>query len=321
MRQAGRYLPEYRAIRENRRQRPRSLLHAEACRRGDAAADPALRLRCGDPVLRHPGDSACARPDACAFAAGEGPRLDPLDDPGRDRCAARSGRSTACLRRSTKPCGWSRPRCRANVTLLGFCGAPWTVATYMVAGRGTPDQAPARLFAYRHPEAFARLIDMLVEASVDYLVAPVRGRRRCGADLRHLGGRAAAGRVRALVHRADAADRRPVRRRGAGAQDHRISARRRQQLLALCRGRAGRCGRPRLDDRSRHSRAMHPAAVAGAGQSRSAGAARRRRGARPRVDAILAALAGGPFIFNLGHGILPDTPIAHVEQMLKRVRR
>ena len=56
------------------------------------------------------------------------------------------------------------------MTLLGFCGAPWTVATYMIAGHGTPDQAPARLFAYRDPEAFAQLIDMLVEASVDYLV-------------------------------------------------------------------------------------------------------------------------------------------------------
>ena len=58
----------------------------------------------------------------------------------------------------------------AAVTFLGFCGAPWTVATYMVAGHGTPDQAPARLFAYRHPEAFATLIDILVEASIDYLV-------------------------------------------------------------------------------------------------------------------------------------------------------
>ena len=51
------------------------------------------------------------------------------------------------------------------VALLGFCGAPWTVATYMIAGCGTADQLPARLFAYRHPEAFAELIDVLVEAS------------------------------------------------------------------------------------------------------------------------------------------------------------
>ena len=105
-----------------------------------------------------------------AFAAGEGPQLDPLDDPkavSALRAEARSGATCADLR---DHCGWSRPRLPANVTLLGFCGAPWTVATYMVAGHGTPDQAPARLFAYRDPEAFARLIERLVEASAGYLV-------------------------------------------------------------------------------------------------------------------------------------------------------
>src|SRR5262249_46835255 len=56
------------------------------------------------------------------------------------------------------------------VALLGFCGAPWTLATYMIAGQGTPDQSPARLFAYRHPEAFAKSVDALVEASAGYLV-------------------------------------------------------------------------------------------------------------------------------------------------------
>jgi uroporphyrinogen decarboxylase len=56
------------------------------------------------------------------------------------------------------------------VAFLGFCGAPWTLATYMIAGQGTPDQSPARLFAYRHPSAFAKLIDALVDASAGYLV-------------------------------------------------------------------------------------------------------------------------------------------------------
>src|SRR6185436_9309238 len=65
-----------------------------------------------------------------------------------------------------------------NVALLGFCGAPWTVATYMVAGRGTPDQAPARLMAYREPQAFARMIDILVSVSSRYLLEQLRA----GAD-------------------------------------------------------------------------------------------------------------------------------------------
>ena len=103
------------------------------------------------------------------FADGEGPQLEPLDDPAAISKLRRPS-TTVCLRRSTKRSVWSNRSCLPNVTFLGFCGAPWTVATYMVAGRGTPDQAPARLFAYRHPEAFARLIDILVDASVHYLV-------------------------------------------------------------------------------------------------------------------------------------------------------
>src|SRR5262249_21288379 len=65
-----------------------------------------------------------------------------------------------------------------EIALIGFCGAPWTVATYMVAGRGTPDQAPARLLAYRHPDAFAKIIDGLVESSIHHLL----GQLQAGAD-------------------------------------------------------------------------------------------------------------------------------------------
>ena len=65
-----------------------------------------------------------------------------------------------------------------DIALIGFCGAPWTVATYMVAGQGTPDQAPARMMAYRHPEAFAEIIDVLVENSIQYLL----GQLKAGAD-------------------------------------------------------------------------------------------------------------------------------------------
>src|SRR5271167_4124042 len=58
----------------------------------------------------------------------------------------------------------------ADIALIGCCGAPWTVATYMIAGRGTADQLPARQFAYEHPQAFAQLIEILVEASAAYLI-------------------------------------------------------------------------------------------------------------------------------------------------------
>ena len=66
----------------------------------------------------------------------------------------------------------------AETTLIGFCGAPWTVATYMIAGHGTPDQAPARLFAYRHPEAMKRLLKLLADHSAAYLIRQIEA----GAD-------------------------------------------------------------------------------------------------------------------------------------------
>ena len=111
------------------------------------------------------------------FEAGEGPRLDPLDTPEKIGQLAREADF-----RKLEPVFEALARVRgalsSEVALIGFCGAPWTVATYMVAGHGTPDQAPARLTAYRHPEAFAKIIDALVENSVRYLL----GQLEAGAD-------------------------------------------------------------------------------------------------------------------------------------------
>ena len=207
-----------------------------------------------------------------------------------------------------------------DVALLGFCGAPWTVATYMVAGRGTPDQAPARLMAYREPEAFARMIDILVAASSRYLVAQLRpAPTRCRSSTpgpaccRRANSRAGASRRRGRSSRTCA-------REIPGREDHRLSARRGRLACALCRRGAGQCREHRLD-RGAVLRARARAEQGRrAGQSRSAGAARRRRGARPRDRRHSGKLRRGPFIFNLGHGILPDTPIAHVEQTLRRIR-
>ena len=75
--------------------------------------------------------------------------------------------------------GSVKARLGARTALIGFCGAPWTVATYMIAGRGTPDQAPAKKLAAREPEAFQYLIDCLVDASADYLARQLEA----GADV------------------------------------------------------------------------------------------------------------------------------------------
>src|SRR5262249_18290779 len=103
------------------------------------------------------------------FSAGEGPLLGPAFGPKEISLLGRRIDLTA-LAPVLETIERVRSTLALDVALLGFCGAPWTVATYMVAGRGTPDQAPARLLAYRDPQAFAALIDILVEASSDYLV-------------------------------------------------------------------------------------------------------------------------------------------------------
>ena len=113
-----------------------------------------------------------------------------------------------------------------ETALIGFCGAPWTVASYMIAGRGTPDQAPARLFAYRQPELFARLIDRLVDASAEYL----RRQFAAGAEAVQIFDSWAGVLPPAEFERwcvsADRGDRGQGSRRDAGRADDRLSARR-----------------------------------------------------------------------------------------------
>src|SRR5262245_51333532 len=176
MRQAGRYLPEYRALRE----RAGSFL--DLCFTPELATEVTLQ-----PIRRFGFDAAILFSDILVvphalgrtvhFELGEGPRLEPLDDAAKLNALATDADETVFapvyetirrVKRALPP----------NVALLGFCGAPWTVATYMIAGRGTPDQAPARLMAYREPEAFARMIDILAAVSSRYLIEQLRA----GAD-------------------------------------------------------------------------------------------------------------------------------------------
>ncbi len=253
--------------------------------------------------------------------SGEGPQLDPI----ADRMAFERLRSELdhdVLAPVYETIRIVKRQLDPAVALLGFCGAPWTVASYMIAGHGTPDQAPARLFAYRDAAAFAVLIDVLVEASAGYLVRQLQA----GADAVQIfdtwAGVLPPERIRALVHRADAADRRLGAGRGAGREDHRLSARGRDDAAALCGGNRAvdAVGLDWMVDKA-FARDASAEQGAGAGQSRSAGAGRRRCGARPRHRCGAGGVRRRPFIFNLGHGIVPETPIAHVEQMLRaRVR-
>jgi uroporphyrinogen decarboxylase len=170
MRQAGRYLPEYRAT------RARANGFLDLCYRPDLAVEVTLQ-----PIRRYGFDAAIlfsdilVIPDALhrnvRFVEGEGPQLDPIDADGIAKLTMPD------VRKSLSPVLETVRRLRkelpAETTLLGFCGAPWTIATYMIAGHGTPDQAPARLFAYQNRKAFQHLLALIAEASAEYLIAQI----------------------------------------------------------------------------------------------------------------------------------------------------
>ena len=207
-----------------------------------------------------------------------------------------------------------------ETALIGFCGAPWTVASYMIAGRGTPDQAPARLFAYRHPDLFARLIDRLVDASAEYLrrqfaagadaaqifdswagvLPPAEFERWCLSPIK-----AIAAKVRA-DDADDAAHRLSARRRDAACQIQRRLRHRRRSAST-----PPRSPKPPSPLCPRGSRSR---AISIRWRWLRAGGARRAN--RARAD----RLPGRAHIFNLGHGIVPETPVEHVERLVARVR-
>ncbi len=208
----------------------------------------------------------------------------------------------------------------SNVALLGFCGAPWTVATYMIAGEGTADQLPARQFAYRHADAFAELIEILIDASVSYLVRQIEA----GADAVQIFDTWAGvlpndqfekwcvepcTRIVAAVRKQVPGAKIIGFPRGAGTMLTRYIAAVPVDAVGLDWTIDLGFARDRIQKERPVQGNLDPVALL------AGGAALDRA-----IAAILDTFAGGPFIFNLGHGILPDTPVAHVEQLVARVR-
>lgn len=318
MRQAGRYLPEYRAVREQ----AGSFL--DLCYTPTLAAEVTLQ-----PIRRFGFDAAILFSDilvvphalgqTVSFTAGEGPRLTPVvdvDTVGRYAGAIDLGKLAAVF----ETIRLVRKDLPANVTFLGFCGAPWTVATYMVAGEGTPDQAPARLMAYRDPATFQRLIDALVEASIAYLVEQFRA----GVDAVQLFDTwagvlstdefarwciAPAAKIVAGVRAAVPGAKIIAFPRGAGTLLERYVDAVPVDAVGLDWTTDLAFARDRIQSRRPVQGNLDPLALVAGGEALDRA-----------VDAVLAAFRDGPFIFNLGHGITPETPIAHVERMLARVR-
>ncbi|MGP0088704.1 MAG: uroporphyrinogen decarboxylase [Xanthobacteraceae bacterium] len=319
MRQAGRYLPEYREA------RAKAGSFLDLCFTPELAAEVTLQ-----PVRRFGFDAAILFSDilviphalgrAVSFVAGEGPRLDPLSEP-----AAVDSLPVAVDQEILAPVYATIRLVKAalapEVALLGFCGAPWTVATYVIAGQGTTDQAPARLFAYRHPKTFARLIDRLAEASVAYLVRQFEA----GVDAVQLFDTwagvlppeefsrwcvAPAAKIVTELRRQVPQAKIIGFPRGAGALYQNYLEQVAVDAVSLDWTIDKSFARKNLQSRRPVQGNLDPLALLAGGSALDDG-----------IDAVLEAFAEGPFIFNLGHGILPETPLAHVERMLARVRR
>jgi uroporphyrinogen decarboxylase len=318
MRQAGRYLPEYREV------RAKAGGFLNLCFTPELAAEVTLQ-----PIRRFGFGAAIIFSDILVipyalgrevrFEVGEGPRLKPLDTP--DQAEALGARADFG---KLKPVYEALRRVRREldpkIALIGFCGAPWTVATYMVAGRGTPDQGPARIMAYRDPQAFTKIIDVLVESSIQYLL----GQLDAGADvLQIFDSWAGVLPPREFVRWSIEPTRRivgGVRQkapdakiigfpRGAGALLPQYVESTDVDAVSIDSAAEPSLIRDRVQNRVAVQGNLDPLAlIAGAAALDQA------------VDDVLANFGQGRLIFNLGHGIQPDTPIAHVDQMLKRVR-
>ena len=317
MRQAGRYLPEYREIRA----KARSFL--EFCYSPALAAEATVQ-----PIRRFDFDAAIlfsdilVIPDAfgqkVTFETGEGPRLDPL------ATALDIERIPEFSLERLSPVFETIDRVRTSLpshtAFIGFCGAPWTVASYMIAGRGTPDQAPARLFAYRNPAAFQLLIDKLVGASIAYLSEQIR----VGVEAVQIFNSWAGVLPTSEFLRWSAE---PIARIIAGVRQHHPHAR----IIAFPRGATTRLpsfvqqtgalalGLDTAVDPEWAARTI-PETVVLQGHLDPLALFAGGRAQEEAVRTILGAYQGRRHIFNLGHGILPETPIEHVTALVRQVR-
>ncbi|WP_414709220.1 uroporphyrinogen decarboxylase [Rhizobium sp.] len=316
MRQAGRYLPEYRET------RAKAGSFLDLCYSPEHAVEVTLQ-----PIRRYGFDAAImfsdilVIPDALnrnvRYTEGHGPEMDPIDDAGIFLLKADG------VLEHLAPVIETVRRLRAELpdetTLLGFCGAPWTVATYMIAGHGTPDQAPARLFAYRYPKAFEHLLMLLADISAAYLVAQIDA----GVDAVQIFD-SWAGVLGEKEFEAFAV--KPVARIIASVKAQRPRAR----IIAFAKGAGYQLKTYRqktgadaigldwsvplafakeLQQEGPVQGNLDPMRVVAGGKALEDG-----------IDEILQQLGQGPLIFNLGHGITPQADPANVTALVERVR-
>ena len=317
MRQAGRYLPEYRALRAEKGGFLDLVYDAEA------AAEVTLQ-----PLARFGFDAAILFSDILivphalgqelSFTAGEGPRLVPrLDETALEALEPAFQRLEAIYRTVTRVKAELPP----EAALIGFAGSPWTVATYMIAGEGTKDQSPARLMAYRDRSSFAALIERLVETTTDYLAGQVEAGAEAVQLFDSWAGSLAPDEFARWCIEPTRAIVESLRTRcpgvpiigfpkGAGAKLPAYAEATKVDAVGLDETVDPAWADEVLPKGLPVQGNLDPMALL-AGGERLTGDIRR----------IKAALAGRPHIFNLGHGISKDTPIPHVEAALQEIGR
>ena len=317
MRQAGRYLPEYRELRAKTKN------FLEFCYTPEFAVEVTLQ-----PIRRFGFDAAIlfsdilVIPDALgrnvAFVEGEGPKLEPISP--RDLDKLDVANVTSFLKPVFETVGGLKDALPENVTLIGFAGAPWTVATYMVEGGSSRDYPTIRKWAYQDPESFGRLIGILVDATADYLSAQIDHGAEAVQLFDSWAGILAADEFRrwSIEPAAEIVRRLKAKHPGVPVIGFPRGAGVGYPAYVRETGVAGIGLDATIPPSWAAEHLQHLATVQGNLDNialLSGGAAM-----DTAIDQILEALSGGPFIFNLGHGILPQTPVAHVERLIEKVR-
>ena len=316
MRQAGRYLPEYRALRAAKGGFLDLVYDPESA--AEITLQPLRRFAMGGAILF---SDILIVPHAIgqqlSFVAGEGPRLAPpmaqaqLGDLSPDKARFDPIYETVRRVKAALP-----PR----VALLGFAGSPWTVATYMIAGQGSRDQAEARDLAYRDPGKMAALLDIISTVTVDYLSGQVAAGVEAVQLFDSWSGSLAPAQFEQMVIARTAwiVDRFKRRHphvpvigfpKGAGGKLRAYAAETGIDAIGLDETVDPHWAARELPAALPIQGNLDPLALIAGGAVLD-----------DAVDRILDAFAGRPHIFNLGHGIQQTTPIAHVERLVARVK-
>jgi len=317
MRQAGRYLPEYRTLRAEKGG------FLELAYDSDAASEITIQ-----PIRRFGFDAAILFSDILViphamgqdlwFETGEGPRLAPrLAQTALEDFTSAPERLAPVLDTVRKVSATLAP----ETTFLGFAGSPWTVATYMVHGQGSKDQSEARRMAYAEPERFGALIEAIITATVDYLA----GQIEAGVDAVQLfdswAGSLSPAQFEKWVIAPNAEIVRRLKARHPDAPIIGFPKGAGGKLAAYAKGTGvDAIGLDETVDPHWANREL-PKGLPVQGNLDPLALVSGGADLTNAVDNILSAFANRPHIFNLGHGILPDTPIEHVEKLLNLVRK